>query len=88
VAAPIVIDLIQEGKISILEIEGRLSFGGGISITARVSASGRITFFVPEQIIGKNQSAFSIAEELYKRIMSERTGAKQLRMEEFFGGST
>jgi len=86
-ASPVVIDLIQEGKITILEIEGRLAFGVGISITARVSTSGRITFFIPEQIIGKNQSAFSIAEEIYKRIMSERTGAKQMRMEEFFTGS-
>jgi len=87
VASPVVLDLIEEGKISILEVEGSLSFMG-VGITTRVSASGRITFFVPELIIGRNQTAFGIAEELYKRIVSQRTGAKQLRMEEFFPGST
>jgi len=87
VASPVVLDLIEEGKISILEIEGKLPFGGGISITARVSASGRITFFVPEQIIGRNQTAYSIAEELYRRMVSQRTGIKQLTMGEFFTGS-
>lgn len=87
VASPIVIDLIEEGQILITEIEGKLSFAGGIWITTRVSANGRITFFVPELILGRNQTAYDIAEELYKRIISQRTGVKQLRMEEFFTGS-
>ena len=86
-ASPIVLDLIEEGKISITEIEGKLSFGGGIWITTRVSANGRITFFVPELILGRKQTAYDIAEELYKRMISQRTGVKQLRMEEFFTGS-
>jgi len=86
VVSPVVLDLIEEGKISILEIEGKLPFGGGISITARVSASGRITFFVPEHIIGKNQTAYDVAEELYRRIVSKRVGAKQLGMEDFTSG--
>lgn len=86
VASPVVLDLIAEGKISLLELEGRLGFGGGISITIRVSASGRITFFVPDTILGKNQTAYDIAEELYRRIASQRTGAKQLGMEDFAAG--
>jgi hypothetical protein len=86
VAAPTVLDLISEGKISLLELEGKLSFGGGISITTRVSASGRITFFVPDNILGKNQTAYDVAEELYKRIASQRIGAKQLGMEDFTSG--
>jgi hypothetical protein len=86
VAAPAVLDLISEGKISLLELEGRLGFGGGISITTRVSASGRITFFIPDNIVGRNQTAYDIAEELYKRIASQRTGTKQLGMEDFTAG--
>lgn len=87
VAAPVVLDLIQEGKITILEIEGKLIFGVGISITSRVSSSGRITFFIPEQIVGRNQTAYDIAEKLYERIISERTGVKQTSMEDFSTGS-
>jgi len=86
VAAPTVLDLIAEGKISLLELEGKLSFGGGISITTRVSASGRITFFIPDNVLGKNQTAYDVAEELYKRIVSQRRGAKQLGMEDFTSG--
>lgn len=86
VAAPVVLDLIGEEKIALLELEGRLAFGGGITITTRVSSTGRITFFIPDGIIGKNQTAFDIAEELYKRIASERTGAKQLGLEDFGPG--
>ena len=86
VAAPAVLDLIAEGKISLLELEGKLGFGGGISITTRVSASGRITFFIPDNIVGKNQTSYDIAEELYRRTAFQRAGTKQLGMEDFTAG--
>lgn len=82
VASPLVLDLVKEGKINILEIEGRLSYGVG-KITTRVSSSGRITFFVPEILLGKNQTAYQVAEELYKRIITRRTGARQRGMEDY-----
>ena len=84
-ASPLVLELIEEGKIRLLEIEGKLSFSVGM-VTARVSSSGRITFFVPDALIGREQTAYDIAEELYKRTITRRTGAKQLRMEEYFAG--
>jgi len=80
VAAPAVLELISEGKISLQEIEGKLAFAGGISITARVSASGRITFFIPENIVPRKETAYGIAEELYKRILptGKNVNIKQL----------
>ena len=86
VVSPLVLELIEEGKIRLLEIEGKLNFGAGM-ITTRVSSSGRITFFVPDALIGRNQTAYEVAEELYKRTITRRTGAKQIRMEEYFAGS-
>lgn len=83
VAAPAVLNLIVEGKISILEIEGKLGFGGGISITTRVSSSGRITFFIPESILARNQTAYDIAEDLYRKLASQRMGTKQLQLGDF-----
>lgn len=85
VVSPLVLELIEEGKINILEIEGKLAFGAGM-ITARVSSSGRITFFVPDTVVGRKQTAYDVAEELYKRAITRRTGAKQIRMEEYFAG--
>ena len=87
-ASPVVLELIKEEGIRIREIEGRINFAPGISITTRVSASGRILFFIPDNVIGKKNSAFDIAEELYTRMVTQRTGAKQITMEEYFPGST
>jgi hypothetical protein len=87
VASPVVLDLIEEGKISIIEIEGKLSFGAQ-GITTRVSSSGRITFFVPEEMTGRNQTAYDVAEGLYKRIVAQRSGVKQIKMEDWFSGSS
>lgn len=85
VVSPLVLELIEEGKIRLLEIEGKLTFGVG-KITTRVSSSGRITFFIPDAVIGRDQTAYGIAEELYKRTITRRTGVKQISMEEYFVG--
>lgn len=85
-AAPAVLNLISEGKISILEIEGKLSYGGAISITTRVSSTGRITFFIPDSILGRNQTAYDVAQELYRKLASQRLGTKQLQLGDFDSG--
>lgn len=87
IASPVVLELIKEEGIRIREIEGKINFALGIPVTTRVSASGRILFFIPDNIIGKKTSAFDIAEELYTRMVTKRIGAKQITMEEYFPGS-
>ena len=86
-AAPAVLNLISEGKISILEIEGKISYGGTIPITTRVTSGGRITFFIPGGILGRNQSAYDVAQELYKKLASQRLGTKQLQLGDFSSGN-
>jgi len=88
IVSPVVLELIKQEGIKIREIEGRLNFAAGISITSRISASGRILFYVPDSLIGKTESAYDVAERLYRRIITQRTGAKQITMEEYFHGAT
>lgn len=88
VASPIVLGLIREEGIRIREIEGRFRFGAGISITTRVSIGGRILFYIPESLIGRKESAYEIAERLYRKILTQRTERAQKTMEEFFPGAT
>jgi len=88
VASPVVLGLIREEGIRIREIEGRFKFAAGISITTRVSVGGRILFYIPENLIGRKESAYEIAERLYKKIITQRTERTQRTMEEFFPGAT
>jgi len=82
IASPFVINLIKEAGIRIREIEGRLPFAPGIKITTRVSSSGKILFYVPETLLGK-ESIYDFAQRLYERVMAKRTGPKQVTMGEF-----
>jgi hypothetical protein len=88
IVSPVVLELIKQEGIKIREIEGRLNFAAGMSITTRISANGRILFYIPDGLIGKNESAYNVAERLYKRIITRRTGIKQITMEEYFPGAT
>jgi len=88
IASPVVLELIKQEGIKIREIEGRLNFSAGISVTSRVSANGRILFYIPESLIAKNESAYDVAERLYQRIITKRTGVKQITKEEYFPGTT
>jgi hypothetical protein len=87
IVSPVVLELIKQEGIKIREIEGRLNFAGGVSITSRISVSGRILFYVPDSLIGKTESAYDVAERLYRRIITQRTGSKQITMEEYFPGA-
>lgn len=88
IASPFVLDLIKQEGIKIREIEGILHVAAGISITTKISASGRILFYIPYSLIGRNESAYDIAERLYGKIITQRTGVKQKTMEEYFYGAT
>jgi hypothetical protein len=88
IVSPVVLELIKQEGIKIREIEGRLNFAAGISITSRISVNGRILFYVPDSLIGKSESAYDVAERLYKKIIAQRTGVKQITMEEFLPGAT
>ncbi|XHH08262.1 MAG: hypothetical protein ACFCUE_11910 [Candidatus Bathyarchaeia archaeon] len=87
IAAPTVLSLIVDAKIAINEIEGRLSYGSGVTavpITTRVSSTGRITFFIPDSSGAKNQTAYDIAQELYLLLASKRMLAtKQSQLGDF-----
>jgi len=86
--SPIVMELIKEEGIRIREIEGRFDFIPGFPITARVSINGRILFFIPPKLIGKSETVYDVAEQLYIKIITQRAGAKQITMEEFFPGAS
>jgi len=88
IVSPVVLALIKEEGIRIREIEGKFNFVAGIPITTRVSISGRILFYIPEILIGRTETAYDVAEKLYKSVITERTGAKQKTMEEFLPGAT
>lgn len=87
IASPVVLELIKEEGIKIREIEGRFNFAAGISVTTRVSINGKILFYIPESLIGRTETAYDVAEKLYKRIITQRTGVKQITMEEYFPGA-
>lgn len=87
-ASPIVLGLIKEQGIRIRELEGRLNFGVGIQITTRISINGRILFYVPQNLIGRNENAYDFAEKLYNRIIGQRSGTKQRTIEEYLDGTS
>jgi hypothetical protein len=88
IASPVVLELIKQEGIKIREIEGRLNFAAGIPITTRISANGKILFYIPNTLVGRTESAYDVAEVLYRRIITQRTGVKQITMEEYFYGTT
>ncbi|MHA1675813.1 MAG: hypothetical protein ACTSU6_01410 [Candidatus Njordarchaeales archaeon] len=81
--SPFVAELIKEEGIRLREIQGRIKVAG-IRITARVSNIGKIIFWIPQHIIPKGSSPFTIAEKFYEDLISEKsTKYKQLLLGEF-----
>jgi hypothetical protein len=82
-ASPFVLDLMKEVGIHIREIQGRLRFLSAFPITAKISADGRILFFIPETMLGKDDSAYGLAERLYEKVITKRSGAQQKTLGEY-----
>lgn len=82
--SPITMSLIEESGIYLREIQGRLNFGAGINITSRISSTGKILFYIPEMLVPKEATIYDVAEELYKKLITQRKGPKQITIGEFF----
>ena len=83
-AAPAVLNLISEGKIAILEIEGKISYGGTIPITTSSHFQWENYVFIPRcNSWGEIKPAYDVAQELYRKLASQRLGTKQLQLGDF-----
>jgi len=82
--SPITIGLVEESGVYLREIQGRLHIAPKINVTARVSAEGRVLFYIPESLVGREETIYDVAERLYKRIITQREGPKQTTMGEYF----
>ena len=82
--SPITIGLIEESGVHLREIQGMINFAAASKITVRVSSSGRILFFLPESLLPKEVgSRYTVAEDLYERIIAQRVGPQQLTIGEY-----
>lgn len=82
--SPVTIGLIEESGIYLREIQGRFNFAAGMNVTSRISSTGKILFFIPEMLVPKGGTIYDVAEELYKKIITQRKGPKQITIGEFF----
>lgn len=82
--SPVAISLIRESGIYLREIQGKLNFAVKIDVTTRVSATGKILFYIPESLLGRDNTFFDVAEVLYNRIAIRRAGPKQVTLGEYF----
>jgi len=83
--SPITISLIEESGVYLREIQGRLNFAAGAGITTRVSATGKMLFYIPENIIPEGETIYNVAQDLYERVIAEKKGPRQLTIGGFFG---
>lgn len=81
--SPITIRLIEESGINLREIQGQFEVRIKKNVTARVSSTGKILFYIPLDLVGKKQTVLDVSEQLYKRIITQRLGPKQTTMGEY-----
>lgn len=81
--SPITTALVEESGVYLKEIQGRLNYAVKVGITSRVSSNGKVLFFIPENIVGKRNTVYDIAENLYGRIIVPVEGPKQATMGEY-----
>jgi len=81
--SPITVSLIEESGIYLREIQGRINIAAGIYVTARVSSTGRIVFYIPESIIYKDETVYDVAERLYNKVITSKGHIKQVSMGDF-----
>jgi len=87
VSSPLVQQIIKETGVYLKEIEGRIDYAAGIGVTSRVSSSGRILFYIPENIVGAEEDVYDIAYNLYKKVVAKRVSNKrQPTIETYFNG--
>ena len=82
--SPITIQLIDESGVDLKEIQGKFEYGVKLNITSRVSSSGKILFYIPENIIGAESTAYDVAEILYSRVTQPSESPKQKSLGEYF----
>lgn len=75
--SPITIALVEESGVDLKEIQGKFEFGVKINITTRVSSSGKVLFYIPENLVGTKNTVYDFAEDLYNRIALPTEGLKQ-----------
>jgi len=81
--SPITVALVEESGVDLKEIQGRFEYGVKLNITSRVSSSGKVLFYIPENVVGAGNTVYDIAEILYSRITTPSEGPKQKSLGEY-----
>ena len=81
--SPITISLVEESGVDLKEIQGKFEYGVKLEITSRVSSSGKVLFYIPENVVRTGETVYDTAEILYSRIITPSEGPKQKSLGEY-----
>lgn len=87
VGSPLVQQILRETGVYLREIQGKIDYAAGLRITSRVSSSGRILLYIPENIVEVGEDVYDIAFNLYKKVIAKNVlNKRQPTIESYSNG--